>query len=332
MTEAVTSSAIAWRSGQLRDVGWFLSVVAASTLLVLSLNATLVPGMAAPFWDWPSAVVLLPLIPLLAIGAVLYRRLVHRAPYRKAWAEARKHELKGDRLLSLAAVIVATRFLMLNAVAWKSSIPRLHPFWADPTLARIDGAIHGGDAWALLPMHPLWLRALDAFYINWFLAFLVVVLWWGWESHPDRARRLVSIAFIWVIGSIAGVALSSAGPVYYQAVTGDPRFTELTSHLAAVPLAATALQRQLWAAHAGVDTGVIKGIAAMPSIHVAMPALYAVASRGKLRRFWWTFCALTLVGSVSLGWHYAIDGYVAIAGVAGIWWATGKLLPMPRDG
>ena len=34
--------------------------------------------------------------------------------------------------------------------------------------------------------------------------------------------------------------------------------------------------------------------------------------------------AVLFIGSVHLGWHYAVDGYVAIVGTAAIWWAVGR--------
>jgi hypothetical protein len=38
------------------------------------------------------------------------------------------------------------------------------------------------------------------------------------------------------------------------------------------------------------------------------------------------FAAVILVGSVHLGWHYAIDGYVAAAAAWLIWYGVGWLL------
>jgi len=34
---------------------------------------------------------------------------------------------------------------------------------------------------------------------------------------------------------------------------------------------------------------------------------------------------LTLVGSVALGWHYAIDGYIGGGAAILVWWAAGGL-------
>jgi membrane-associated phospholipid phosphatase len=35
------------------------------------------------------------------------------------------------------------------------------------------------------------------------------------------------------------------------------------------------------------------------------------------------YCAIILVGSVHLGWHYAVDGYAGLALAAVCWWASG---------
>ena len=38
------------------------------------------------------------------------------------------------------------------------------------------------------------------------------------------------------------------------------------------------------------------------------------------------YTVIMMIGSVHLGWHYALDGYVAIVGVWVIWWSVGRVL------
>ena len=78
-----------------------------------------------------------------------------------------------------------------------------------------------------------------------------------------------------------------------------------------------------------MNDGPVKGISAMPSMHVAstvMMTLYAFS----VSRIWgWVmtaFTAVILVGSVQLGWHYAIDGYVSIVVALGCYWVARKVV------
>ena len=73
-------------------------------------------------------------------------------------------------------------------------------------------------------------------------------------------------------------------------------------------------------------------VAAMPSLHVASTCGFYLVARATHRWLGWAFLvflALMLLGSVHLGWHYAIDGYAGIAGTILLWWGCGRLLRWP---
>lgn len=317
-------------TGVLRAHAGLLAVAAAFTLASLILAARTDWRTAAPLLDWPSLFILpsllLGLIPLVVVGI----RSRQRIPWTQAWHAARQGPLSWDRLASIGLVLVVVRFTLLNAVTWKAAIPGFGPFRFDVPLADLDRALHGIDPWtALLPLvkSSTVIMAIDYFYAGWFLAFAAFIFWWGWAPWSGRRTRvLISLVSVWAIGSFAASSVSSAGPVYYGAVTGDAiRFHAPYQAFLATPTLAGELQSRLWLAYLGGEGGWIKGIAAFPSIHVAMPALYAVSSLGLWRLFWWGFTALTILGSVALGWHYVVDGYAAVIGTLIIWWLVKRV-------
>ena len=68
------------------------------------------------------------------------------------------------------------------------------------------------------------------------------------------------------------------------------------------------------------------GISAFPSMHNAMATIFALVTwrtNRKLGIAFVIFAALILIGSVQLGWHYAVDGYGAIAIALVCWWIGG---------
>ena len=71
-----------------------------------------------------------------------------------------------------------------------------------------------------------------------------------------------------------------------------------------------------------------RGIGAMPSVHVAAHALFALWARERSRilgRIGFFLTALTFVGSVVTGWHYAIDAYAGLL-LAILCWQSGRRL------
>jgi len=131
-----------------------------------------------------------------------------------------------------------------------------------------------------------------------------------------------------VLGTvIAGVGMS-AGPGFYQRVTGETRFQALTDFLADDHRGLGSLRAMdvLWSAYRQGVVGWGTGISAFPSMHLAVSTLLTLAAFRLHRLLGWAFVAFTgaiLFGSVHLGWHYAVDGYVSIVCTTLIWFAVG---------
>src|SRR5262249_35702947 len=136
----------------------------------------------------------------------------------------------------------------------------------------------------------------------------------------------------WVGGGILALYFSSAGPCYYGLVvqSNDP-FAPLMGYLHEVntylPLWALDAQQLLWDGYTG-KIGRAIGISAFPSMHNAMAVIFVIVGyrlNRLLGRLFAVNLAVILLGSVHLGWHYAVDSYAGIAIGALAWWVTGPI-------
>jgi hypothetical protein len=214
----------------------------------------------------------------------------------------------------------------------KNLLVRVNGFHAEAAIAHFDAMLHGGDAWRLLkPIMVPWMLKPVEFAYHTFWAFMVmsVTLWAC--LRPDRAQYVWSFLLCWTLmGCVCALLGMSAGPAFYQDVTGDPRFNELTDFLSqSAGVSAYATQRWLWDLYANEG---LSSISAFPSMHVASTTLFALWAFTVNRWLGWIFTAykvLIMVGSVYLGWHYAVDGYVSTIGTTLIWWGVGAVLAAP---
>jgi hypothetical protein len=243
----------------------------------------------------------------------------------------------------VAGVLIAGALMpfFLNTYgSWKSMIPDLHPFGWDARLSALDQTLHFGHLpWELLqPLlgRPALTRTIDVLYILWLPVNGGVIVWQGWNTRRElRARFFLSYLLVYLlIGTAAATALAAGGPCYFAALTGQTSpYAPLMDYLgrlsAEQPIIALRVQETLWRNYAGGLGLPFVGISAMPSVHVAVAVLFALLGWRTARWLGWAFtvyAAVILVGSVHLGWHYAVDGYVSILLVPVIWVIAGRLV------
>ncbi len=276
---------------------------------------------------WWAGAAPLPYLPvywalaLCGLAAALGLRLVLRlrGP-RPSWPAL----LAGTALLGFGASL----FLPL-----KYAIPSAIPFWLDLPLAEVERSLFGADPWQVLdPLLGALMVPIDRIYGLWVPAqtlglFLVLVQ----PPSPAKSRALIAYSLAWfVLGVVAALLFSSAGPIFYDRLFGDTRFASLGSTLterrAWIVLAQSGA---MWESLATGVPGFIAGISAFPSMHVAISLWLALAARALAPRaapFAAAYFLFVWIASVQLGWHYVADGLGGAVGMLALW-----LLAAPID-
>ncbi|WP_279480617.1 phosphatase PAP2 family protein [Aureimonas sp. SK2] len=311
-------------------------------LYVLCVLATTQESLADLLLRLPGGFVIfmaMTLVTAIALGA-LHCLCVTRpaSPIRHMGAQAWQ-ALKAGWLERWVPMAIAASLLMIVFADTKTDIPLLAGgFRWDETFHRLDVALHGGVApWELLqPVlgYPLVTFVLNLNYSIWF-----TLMWGMFFFHqslrggtPGRTRFLATFVLLWTVGgTLLATIFSSAGPCYYGLVVGgaDP-YQPLMSYLRQAdtqfPLMALDLQDMLWSLHSAGTEGF--GISAMPSLHNAMALLMVLASwklHPLARAVFGVHAILVFLGSIHLGWHYAVDAYASFALTLAIWFGLGPL-------
>lgn len=313
----------------LRRDAAFYGFVAAYAMAGLLLGVVAgVPQKFVPF----AYIGAIPVVSAIVIGGGLWA-LSTREPF----LALRQARAKANTPRTVAALILFATLSVHMGVftSVKTMLPELGPFYADPALADFDRFVHGRDPWLYtstwLPAHltPL----IESLYFGiWgvllpgsLLAVLLVP-----KLENVRAQYIWTVLLIWpLLGNITAGAFMSAGPVYYELVTGEPRFAGLVDYLARHSLAQIGAQDFLWQSHMARESGAGSGVSAFPSMHLAAATLFVLLAnrvQGALRWAAVAYCAIVLFGSVHLGWHYAIDGYFSILATLLIWWGVGRAI------
>ncbi|MEO0751424.1 MAG: phosphatase PAP2 family protein [Pseudomonadota bacterium] len=243
-----------------------------------------------------------------------------------------------DRIFCGSIAFLAMCLFAGSFTVAKDLIPVIHPFAWDETFAIWDRALHfGHDPWQLIwPITgtPHITTAINAAYHLWLMLayFLIFVACFNVSRHDKHRTYLLADVTCWIVGgNILATVFSSVGPVYYEALGYGTDFQPLMDQLYAFneisPVWALPLQEMLIDGY--MNDGAVKGISAMPSMHVAstvMMTLYAYSVSRTWGYIMTVFASVILVGSVQLGWHYAIDGYVSIVLALGIYWLARRVV------
>ena len=339
---------VAMRSA-IHESRWLLCAVAAQ-LLASAIIGGLArrPMLAGPLDAYATLLWAASVFTAMALAGEMFRRrltepatLPSSEAYMRAWTALRR-ELITPEYVATVALTLATAPLCISAFsAAKQAIPILHPFAWDAYLSDVGSRLDGG--------RPLWQRlqpvlgtpeitaSLDWFYHRAWTALLMAAFVWAALLRPSSTRRRYLFAFallFLIVGNLFALALSSAGPAYFDVVASGSRdpYAGLLAYLRSVdahtPLFSVRGENALWYAYEHHVEAFGLGVSAMPSMHVAcavLTALFGFAFSRVLGVALVLVAVFTFAASIELGWHYALDGYVGALVACGTWWLAGAV-------
>ena len=290
----------------------------------LALNTAFVFWMAraeAVSTIWHSVVAVAGIATAAASAALAVRFFVawrqHRA--RRLWRIVTSRKWLTDSV----RIFIGLSMLGISYAWIKLLVPVLHPHVYDQELFALDQRLCFGISPSIFFLQlfssPRFLRLIDAAYIQFFIAG-IVVSFGVFFSSPVRRMRIAfmtSCALMWLIGAWTYVLIPSLGPAY--------RFPEVwfpyAQYLKWTQATQAALMRNyvnlMRMAHGQPGKIFLDlGIAAFPSLHVATQSLVAIWFSRVWRGGTILFAGaafFVFIGSMITGWHYLVDG---IAGVA----------------
>jgi hypothetical protein len=240
-----------------------------------------------------------------------------------------------QHLYNLMRILILMKIVLTIYCTIKQAIPRINQRLYDEELLMIDTIVHAGInpmVFSVNLFSEFWFKIIDFIYISWYAIKIVVLALFAVIADKNLQSRFFGAFFcLWIIGGLLAVAFPSLGPVYFT----PEWFVNVTRPHA------LKLQMKLWLSYQDALANpelykilIYEGIAAFPSLHVAIVALFTFFLFRVNRIAGVLMGAYTIIiqiGSVVLGWHYAIDGYFGILLAYLLYALSGKIFLLERD-
>lgn len=272
-------------------------------------------------------------------------------PIKKFWIKIKQILFPLSKPISFIVSITFLNLIFSNHTFLKSLIPTINSFHWDKKFSDLDKIIHFGyTPWEIT--HTMFSSPWSSLMINvaynaWFFVMWGVLIFFliYKEKLLLRQQFLITFALSWmVLGVILATLFSSAGPCFMELITGDTRYVPLmdklnlqSQYLTSIDLGrlwALSTQEYLWHEYITSTNSIGSGISAMPSMHVSIAILMALSTyriNKKVGYIFYLFAIIIQIGSVHLGWHYAIDGYTSTILTVILWKIVGILLKIVKD-
>ncbi|VAX17112.1 hypothetical protein MNBD_NITROSPINAE02-1323 [hydrothermal vent metagenome] len=222
----------------------------------------------------------------------------------------------------------------------------------------LDKALHLGvqpNVWVMEKFgtnHNVAILA-DWLYIKYFSYMLIACFIFLMDTGGRRMaeRFFFAYAFLWSVGGVGYLITPADGPCYaalinYSTPEGEREHMFRFPVIENVPNGyiasygeskiwiAKIYQERLWMSRKrflidGKEPGMFYGIAAMPSLHVAMVGaimFFLFALSPFLGALGAIYLAAIFFGSILLQWHYAVDGYVGLLMGYGSFFISGRVV------
>ena len=313
-------------------------LLASTVKVIFPEDASQSPSALLPYlkYAWKNSSVL-----LLAAGLLKIWMIARESGTDSIFSHLSKNrKILGQDIVRLAGLffigMVTFAIFMYSYSTIKTRITAIIPFYSDVFFMELDKALFlGNHPWEVFEWvynFPLVITFIDFIYDVWALLLVSVFLLSYLSKNQnlvDRFRFPIALIITWFIGgNITATLLSSAGPCYFEDLTGlSSIYAGQFEHLNAISLEhelrALTYQKILWDTHISGSYG-LGGISAMPSMHCASAFLFVLMARKHkyLRLATILFFIVIFISSFLLGWHYAVDGLLAIPIALFGWWSA----------